>query len=103
MRKKKKHSAANGRPQTKSAAVRQYKAEHPRAKTGEIVAALSSRGVTISPGHVAAAIGRKRRARTSQAGDALALLMAAKRFIGRAGGIDSARSALRALEMLTLN
>jgi hypothetical protein len=29
--------------------------------------------------------------------------MAAKRFIGRAGGIDSARSALRALEMLTLN
>ena len=51
---------------SKTQAVRNYLKDHPGAMSGEIAAALTKQGVTITPGHVATIKTKDNRTRTAK-------------------------------------
>jgi hypothetical protein len=99
--------AANG--PTKSELIRSYKTEHDDAGPTAIAAALTKEGTKVTPAFVSTVLsnakrrGRKgrrgagRRAGRPAGGDAVQVLMQAKKMADQMGGIDKARSALDAL------
>ena len=101
----------------RSQAIRDYKAKHPDKGPSEIAAALSKRGMKVSPNLVSMALkppkkgakktgskqrrtAKRRIARTSNHGSGIAALMRAKAFAQEMGGIEQAKRVLAELERL---
>jgi hypothetical protein len=106
----------------KSQAIRNYYAEHPRAKPKQVVAGLAEKKIEVNTQMVSTvrynmkkkrrggARGRRaagdaatpaRRAQGSGRGELFATLVDAKKLSDRLGGIQRAKQALKMLEQLT--
>jgi hypothetical protein len=90
---------------SKAAKIREYLAEHPEAKAGDVVAALKSQRVKVSVAHVyqlKSANGKPRRVKGVKRpkGDTLTALIEAKKLADKLGGVERARAAVEALAKL---
>jgi hypothetical protein len=87
-----------------SSLIREELAQSPNATAAEIAKALSAKRDKVTPGHVynAKATSGKRKGRKARAnnGDALDVLIKAKKMADAMGGVDNARAALDALAKL---
>jgi hypothetical protein len=92
----------------KSQAIRDYFKANPKAKASEVVSALAEKGIKVSTPMVYTLKARnsmgKRRKQARSSGQTIGLsitsLLAAKKFVDQAGGIDQAREAIDALAKL---
>ena len=93
----------------KTQAIRDYLAANKSAKATEVVAGLAEKGVSVSTQMVYNLKARKkmgkRRRRAEASGQTIGLsisgLLAAKKFVGEAGGMQEARKALDAFAKLS--
>jgi hypothetical protein len=91
----------------KSAAIRDYKKHHRKARPKEVAEALNKEGLQVSAAFVSTVLSnakrRRRKGRRGDArkggrsGDAYTTLVQAKKLSDQMGGIDKARAALDAL------
>ena len=89
----------------KSAAVREYFAEHPKAMPKEVVAALKQKGINVSSPMVSLLKGKlkkgnRRRKAGSNGVPSVESLLEAKKFAVSLGGISQAQEALADLAKL---
>ena len=100
----------------KSQMIRDYAAKHPKAGPTEISRELTKQGIKVYPPLVSNVLGASKRKKTKKRVTArkasgrpstamqdkvsLSDLVAAQEFAGKVGGVDSARSLLKAIEKL---
>jgi hypothetical protein len=93
----------------KTQAIREYLSSNKRAKASEVVAALAERGISVTSASVYNLKARKRmgkRRRKAEAngqvvGLSIGHLLAAKKLVDTAGGVQQAREAVDALAKLS--
>lgn len=88
---------------TKSQHIRDYIAEHPEHRPLQISLALKEKNVLASPTFISVVkwADKKKTKRTKDGGFNIPLLLAAKRFLGKAGNLYSARLILNTVAELT--
>lgn len=90
----------SGEKVNKSAAIREYKEQHPEARPAEIAAALTDQGISVTPGRVSTTLYQARnmeKARmVSEADISVNNIEYAVDFIKKCGSVDSAYQSLEA-------
>src|SRR5262245_42152671 len=87
---------------SKSAAIRDYKAEHPNAKPKEIAESLNKAGHKITPQYVSTILsnarnrpnGNRRRRAVNVTSSSLDHLMAVKKLVNEVGSVQAAQVAI---------
>lgn len=86
----------------KTQAIKGYLTEHPHAKPREIAAALEKRGIVVTPQYVSSIKSLERRRTTRVGANQVPMtdVLAAKKFVEKVGGIETALAALDALQLV---